>query len=263
MQQVKRNSLVNFILGIIAPVTIIVLWQIGSGNGKISVAVLPSPIKLVETFGSLIRTGKLWSELLVSIVRVLKGFGMGACLGIIIGILMGLFPNLNRVLSSLVSIFRPIPMIAWVPILILWTGIGEMSKVMVIAIGAFWPILLNTIHGIVTVDARYLEVADILEKNKWKKMSKIILPSALPSIFTGLKLGISTSWSCVVAAEMIAASKGIGFMISYSREMGQANNMYAGIITISVVGVLIDAVIKRMQKKVLKWEYLDNATGRK
>jgi len=249
-----QNRILKVFLSVLAPVLIIVVWQVGSNLGKVNQTILPSPQKILLSFISLVQKGKLQSELWASIVRVLKGFAIGALLGIIIGILMGLFSSVYTVLNSLVSILRPIPMIAWVPLLILWTGIGETSKVAVIAIGAFWPTLLNTIHGIQTTDKKLLEVGLLLEKNKYVTLTKIIIPSALPSIFTGLKLGISTSWSCVVAAEMIAAAKGIGYMISYAREMGQPYNMFAGIITIGIIGLLIDVLLRKLQKRVLKWD---------
>lgn len=249
----KGKIILNIFLAISAPLLIIVIWQIGSNLGKVNQTILPSPQRILEAFLTLVRKGKLQSELWASILRVVKGFAIGAVAGLVVGILMGLFSGIYRVLNSLVSIIRPIPMIAWVPILILWTGIGEASKIAVIAIGAFWPVLLNTIHGIQSTDKKLLEVGYLLEKNKYVTLTKIVLPSALPSIFTGLKLGVSTSWSCVVAAEMIAASKGIGYMIAYAREMGQPYNMFAGIIVIGLVGVLIDFLLRKLQKRVLKW----------
>lgn len=249
----KGKIILNTFLAISAPLLIIVIWQIGSNLGKVNQTILPSPQRILEAFLTLVRKGKLQSELWASILRVVKGFAIGAVAGLVVGILMGLFSGIYRVLNSLVSIIRPIPMIAWVPILILWTGIGEASKIAVIAIGAFWPVLLNTIHGIQSTDKKLLEVGYLLEKNKYVTLTKIVLPSALPSIFTGLKLGVSTSWSCVVAAEMIAASKGIGYMIAYAREMGQPYNMFARIIVIGLVGVLIDFLLRKLQKRVLKW----------
>lgn len=254
MEEKKISKPEKIVLAFLAPVAVLGLWQLGCDRGVINSSILPSPYKIFQTLISLIGSGRLWRELSTSIVRVLKGFALGAGFGVIVGILMGLFARINGLLNSLFSLLRPIPLIAWVPILIMWTGIGEASKVYVIAIGAFWPALLNTIHGIQSVDRKLLEVAALLEKSRFVILTKIVLPSAVPSIITGLKLGVSSSWSCVVAAEMLAASRGIGYMISYARQMGQPYVMMAGIFVIAIIGFLIDFCLKKIQKRLLRWD---------
>lgn len=244
------ESVVTFL---IVPVVLVIVWQICSDLGYINPHILPSPKMEVETFGDLVSSGKLQGHLLVSGGRVLKGFLIGSVAGIILGCIMGFSKLINKLLISLVGIFRPIPMIAWIPMLILWMGIGEESKVTVIAIGSFWPILLNTIQGIMSVDKKLLEVAYILEKNKWQIVTKVVFPAALPSIFTGIRLGVGAAWTCVVAAEMIAASQGIGFMITYARELTQPHIMLVGVFSIGFIGLLIDTLILRIQKHLLKW----------
>lgn len=256
----KKSKIVkiswNVFLKLLAPVSLIVVWQVASVAGVLNVNILPSPVKVVETLCALIKNGKLGENLLVSGLRVIKGFAIGASIGIVLGVLMGLSKSLNKILSSLVSIFRPIPMIAWIPLLILWLGIGEGSKVAVIIIGTLWPVLLNTISGILSVDKKLLEVAQILEKNKRQMLLNVILPSAWPSIITGIRLGISTAWTCVVASEMIAASSGVGYMITYARELSQPDVVLVGVFTIGIVGLLIDFIIMKIQKRLLRWNYL-------
>lgn len=243
-------------LKIIAPIVLILVWFAGSTGGKINANILPSPVKVVLTFVNLISNGKLEHNLVISFLRVLKGFAIGAGAGVLVGIGMGLSQKLNKILSSLVGIFRPVPMIAWIPMLILWLGIGESSKVAVIVIGTFWPVLLNTIAGIHSVDKKLLEVAIVLEKDRAQVLGKVILPSAIPSIITGIRLGFGTAWTCVVAAEMIAASSGVGYMITYARELSQPDVVLVGVFTIGVVGLLIDTVILRIQKRLLRWNYI-------
>jgi len=247
------NNSINLILLFIVPVVLIAIWEIGSQTGAINQSILPAPTRVIDALETLINNGKLANNLIVSIERVLKGFLFGAVSGVIIGSIMGLSKTINQILSSLVGILRPIPMIAWIPLLILWMGIDESSKVTVIFIGSFWPILINTIHGIQTVDIKLLEVASILEKSKMQVLFKVILPSALPSIFTGLRLGMGSAWTCVVAAEMIAASRGIGYMITYARELSQPDVMLVGVFAIGIIGLLIDTVIIGIQKSVLRW----------
>lgn len=252
----KRKGIQNLegiVTFLIVPVVLVIIWQIFSDLGYINQHILPSPKREIETFWDLVSSGKLQGHLLVSGGRVLKGFLIGSVAGIILGSIMGFSKMINKLLISLVGIFRPIPMIAWIPMLILWMGIGEESKVTVIAIGSFWPILLNTIQGILSVDGKLLEVASILEKNKWQIVSMVVFPAALPSIFTGIRLGVGAAWTCVVAAEMIAASQGIGFMITYARELTQPHIMLVGVFSIGLIGLLIDTLILRIQKHLLKW----------
>jgi sulfonate transport system permease protein len=246
----------NVFLKLLAPVLLVLVWYAASNAGILNPNILPSPVKVVETLFKLISNGKLGKNLLVSGKRVLKGFAIGTGIGIVLGVFMGLSKTLNKILSSLVSIFRPIPMIAWIPLLILWLGIGEETKVAVIIIGTLWPVLLNTIGGILSVDKKLLEVAQVLEKGKKEILLNVILPAAWPSIITGIRLGISTAWTCVVAAEMIAASSGVGYMITYARELSQPDVVLVGVFTIGVVGLLIDFLIMRIQKRLLRWNYI-------
>lgn len=254
----KKKIVRNVIFSCIAPILLILIWYFATTFGWVNTVILPSPIKVFKSFIAYIINGKLAKNLLVSISRVIKGFVIGAVLGIVLGILMGLSEKFHKILGSLVSIFRPIPMIAWIPLLILWLGIGENCKVAVITIGTFWPILLNTIGGIHSVDNKFLEVGLVREKSKFQILSKIIIPSAWPSIFTGLRLGIGTAWTCVVAAEMIAASSGLGYMIMYARELSQPDIVLVGVFTIGLVGLLIDFFIRKIEKRILKWKYLGN-----
>ncbi|MDR2400589.1 MAG: ABC transporter permease [Deferribacteraceae bacterium] len=234
-------------------VGVLLLWDIVCRYEVFSPAVLPSPERTWDTLLRLISNGKLVSSLTISFERVIKGFLIGTTSGIIVGIIMGLSRIVNNLLSSLVEVLRPIPMIAWIPLLILWLGIGEPSKIAVIALGGFWPTLLNTIHGIRSADSKLLEVADILEKNSFEKLIKVVLPSAFPSIFTGFRLGMGVSWSCVVAAEMIASHEGIGYMITFARELSQPDGVMIGMLAIGIFGLIIDSAIRFLQRKLLKW----------
>ena len=253
----KKISVKNIIISISAPILLIVLWELSSRMGWINQTILPSFSKVVNVTISLLKSGLLQEHILISIQRVAQGFLIGGILGIVIGTIMRFSKFFNKFLGSLVSIFRPVPMIAWIPLLILWLGIGEETKVSLITVGTFWPVLLNTIHGIQSVDPKLLEVAKILKKGKLTVMFKVVFPSALPAIFTGIRLGMGSAWSCVVAAEMIAASKGIGFMITYAREVSKPADVMVGVFVIGIIGLLIDTIIQKIQKVVLKWNYTD------
>jgi sulfonate transport system permease protein len=166
---------------------------------------------------------------------------------------MGLFKPIEKAFSLITGLLRPIPIVAWVPMLILWMGIDESSKITVIAIGSFWPTLLNVIHGIKSTDKKYLEVAEILEKNKFTVLTKVVFPSALPSIFTGLRVAIGIAWMSVIAAELIAAASGIGYLIMYAREISQPDVMLVGVLSIGITGLLIDVLIRKIEIRFLKW----------
>ncbi|MFT8890140.1 MAG: ABC transporter permease [Ethanoligenens sp.] len=236
----------------LSPAILVLLWEYFSQNGTINPSVLPSPLTIWETFVQMLLSGELAKHLGISLLRVAQGYTIGCVLGIIFGTLMGLVRKFDRVFTLIFGIIRPVPVIAWVPVVILWLGIGETSKISVIALGTFFPVLLNTIQGIQSTDEKYREVAEVLEKSRWSRLNHVIFPCALPSIFTGLRVGLGTAWMSVVGAELIAASSGIGYLISYAGQLSQPDVMLVGVFTIGVIGLLIDVCIKLVQNKVLR-----------
>ncbi len=249
----KISRLFTWGFPLVVPVFLLALWQTACDRGWFQSSYLPSPRVIGATLVSMIQSGELWNDLRVSLIRVLEGFGIGAGAGTFLGLAMGLFPWLEKALSLLTGLLRPIPTIAWVPALILWMGIGEGSKVTVIAVGSFWPVLLNASQGVRSVNVHYLEVARLLEKDRFTLLTRIILPSALPSLFTGYRVGMGIAWASVVGAELIAASSGIGYLIMYAREVSQPDVMLVGVAAIGLTGLLIDFVLLRLERRLLKW----------
>jgi sulfonate transport system permease protein len=240
-------------LSLLLPAGLIALWGFTSAVGITKATILPSPVVVWDTFYEMLLNGSLAENLNATVTRVIKGFIIGAFAGVVLGAFMGIFPKMNRIVAVLFGILMPIPMVGWVPMLILWCGIGEATKVIVIAIGTFWSVLINTHDGIKNVDKKLIEVAEILEKGRMYTLLKVVLPASLPSVITGIRLGIGNAWKSVVAAEMLAASRGIGFIISYSRMMSQPDVMLVGLLSIGFVGVLIDRVTLVIQKWTLRW----------
>jgi sulfonate transport system permease protein len=253
----RAYQIQSVIIAAIIPIFVLVYWKAASDIGILNTKILASPESVFKVFKEMLANGKFMKNIEASMGRVIKGYLVGAILGLLIGTLIGLYKNVNRALVAVIGILRPIPPIALIPFFILWLGIGETAKVTVIAIGSFWPVLLNTMQGISEADEKLLELAHVLGKNKLVIFFKIILPSAVPAIFTGLRLGISQAWTCVVTAEMIAASAGVGFMIQYARELAQPDLLLLGIITIGVIGVVIDLIMIFLQKKIVYWKSTD------
>lgn len=242
----------NIFYAVFIPVLILILWEWASDTGKINGNVIPPPSKLVETFIQLVTSGKLGQGLLISFQRVFIGFLIASVIGIVLGFLMGLFIPVNKMLSSLVNILRPIPVIALIPIFIIILGIGEPANISIIIIGALWPVLLNTLAGVQSVDRKLLEVAYVYRISRKKIIFRIIFPLALYHILTGLRLGIGGAWVSVVAAEMIGATSGIGYMIMFAKSLAQASNMYVLVLVIGVIGFLIDRVLLVFQNHISK-----------
>ncbi len=250
---IRKGRVSNILLIFLTPAAVFALWQIFSNAGYINPSVLPSPKTIWLTMLGMVESGELFQHLGVSLLRVVQGYAVGCVAGVAIGILMGLVGKIEKALLLIFGIVRPVPIIAWVPILILWLGIGEVSKVTVIAFGTFFPVLLNTIHGIQTTDRRFLEVSRVLEKNRKTVLLKVVFPSALPAIFTGMRIGLGLAWMSVVGAELIAASSGIGYLISYAGQLSQPDVMLVGVFSIGVVGLLIDIALRRLERWALKW----------
>lgn len=248
-----KKFLHRFGTPLVLPTLLLAFWQALSDRGSLKPTVMPSPKALGLACLDLLKSGELLHHLGISLLRVGQGFALGAGLGLALGLAIGLSPLAERGLFLVTGLLRPIPTIAWVPALILWAGIDESSKIIVIAIGGFWPVLLNTILGVQSTDRRYLEVARVLEKGRFTVLTKVVFPSALPSIFTGLRIGMGIAWASVVGAELIASSSGIGYLILYAREVSQPDVMMVGVAVIGLTGLLIDFLILKLEYRLVRW----------
>jgi sulfonate transport system permease protein len=236
------------------PVTLIILWQVLSLVGLIKPLTLPSPSRIAVTFWQMLVSGELPLNIGVSLLRVLEGFSLAAFLGLSLGIAVCLSPNLYRWTDFIIQALKPIPPIAWIPLAILWFGIEESSKIYIIFIGAFFPILINTIEGVRNTDQKFVELAKVLEVSRWKFVGRMLIPGALPSIMTGLRVGLASAWMCVVAAELIAASSGVGYMIMDARQLSQTDVVLVGMITIGIIGKLMDDLLRHLEQKLVSWK---------
>ena len=250
-----KNTLFRKIgLGLILPALVVLLWIRAVHSGNISSGVLPRIGKVGETFLSLVQQGQLQDDLLISLERVVKGYLLSALLGIVLGSVVGMFRTAREMILPVVTVIRQIPIIAWVPLIILWFGIGEESKVVIIVLAAFFPILVNTESGIEETPEGFLEVARLYELNPWETFTKVYLPHALPQMLVGLKLGLGVSWMAVVAAELIAATSGIGYRMADARSLMRADVVIVCMIVIGIVGVLMDKLLGLLFQKLTPWQ---------
>lgn len=249
----KIKNFYKIIEYLILPISLIIIWQILFNTGIVNPILLPGPEKVWDSFISLIKAGTLYKNIGMSILRVIEGFLLAGISGILLGVIVGLSRHFDRITNIVIQIIRPIPPIAWIPLAILWFGIGESSKIYIIFLGAFFPIFTNVVEGIHQVDKKLIEVARVLEIPNGKLINKVIIPSSLPFIMTGIRIGLSGAWMCVVAAELIASTSGVGYMISDARQLSQTDVVIVGMLIIGVIGKVMDVLLLRLQRSLIKW----------
>jgi len=247
----KFGTIINYAL---LPIIILLVWWLVTRNKIFPSAILPSIGTVVNSFISQLQSGQLLTDIGTSLSRVIKGYLVASFLGITLGVLMGISKKINCFFSGTLSSIRQIPIMAWIPLIILWVGVDEGSKVVIIALGAFFPVLINTISGINQIPEGYIEVGRMFKLSKWDLFRNIYFPSAIPSIFVGLKLSLGISWSIVVAAELIASTSGIGYRINDARSLMQSDVVIVGMIVIGAIGIMMDRILAIISKKITPWE---------
>lgn len=247
------NKIKDKSLSFVVPLILLILWEIATRLELFPIQLLVSPKQVIFSFMDLLKQGDLIVHLKISLLRVIGGFLLGILTGFILGIAMGLSKRVEEYAGPLFNSIRQIPLLGWMPLLMLWLGVGESFKITFIAMGAFYPMALNTFEGIKNVPREYVEVARVFEYDKLRLLQKVILPAALPSIFTGIRLSLSMSWMSVVGAELVAASEGIGYLMTWSRQLFQFDIVMIGVIIIGVVGLIMDQVMGWFEVYFLRW----------
>jgi len=242
------------------PLVLILIWQGLSSIQVIPSYKLPSPVEILLGFRDLLMIGVppgnlLHNHVLYSLYRVALGYAIAALLAIPLGLLMGWSPGLMRMIRPLFELVRPIPPLAWIPIAILWFGIGIKSAAFIIFLGAFFPILLNTISGVLSIHPILIEAARTLHAKEKDIFLKVLLPGAVPSIFVGMRIGIGIGWMTLVAAEFTGVKEGygLGYMIMTARDIQRPDEILAGMLVIGVIGLLIDIGLRTTESKTIRW----------
>lgn len=250
---VRRIPFTGILIGLILPILLVGLWQYLSTSGAYSASQLPTPGSVINALFELIERGTFWMHVAISVQRVLIGFAIGASIGIVIGSLVGLSKTASRLLSPTIQAIRAVPSLAWVPLLVLWMGIYEGPKITLVAIGAFFPGFTTVASGFMHVDRKLVEVGRAYGLRGFALVTQVLLPAASPTIFAGLRLGLAQSWLFVVAAELIASSRGLGFLLIDSQNISRTDILLLSIICLAILGKTTDSLLSLVERRVLRW----------
>lgn len=252
MKQKTAEKLKSGVKPCVFILAVFLLWLTVSRLELVSPYVLPSPGKVAQSFQAVIVSGELFADIAVSFLRVLKGFIIAFVLAFVFGMITFLKPKWSGYYEFLVQFFRNVPPLSLIPLLILWYGIGETTKTVIIVLASFFPMYLNIVKGFTGCDKKLLEVGDVFGYSEMKKFCRITLPYALADILVGMRVGLGYSWRSIIGAEMIAASTGLGHMILFAQQMSRTDKVIVGIIAIGIVGYLCDRLFAFAIRKTLR-----------
>ena len=247
------NKIPDPVLPWILPLLLIALWQLLGQLGWISNRILPTPIQVIQAGIRLTMNGQLFQAVGISTQRALIGFLIGGAIGFALGILNGVAPLAEKLTDSSMQMIRNVPHLALIPLVIAWFGIEESAKLFLVALGVSFPIYLNTLHGIRSVDPGLIEMGRVYGLSKWELSRKVILPGAMPSILVGLRFALGIMWLTLIVAETISADAGIGYMAMNAREFFQLDVVVMSILLYAVLGKLSDVAAKLLERRWLQW----------
>ncbi|MEW6121960.1 MAG: aliphatic sulfonate ABC transporter permease SsuC [Pseudomonadota bacterium] len=240
-------------VGWVLPLLLLVVWEIAARLGEIPKNILPAPSDVAAALWKLSVSGEIFRHIGVSSWRALTGFAIGGSIGFVLGLANGLSDASRAVSDTTLQMVRNIPHLALIPLVILWFGIDEEAKLFLVALGVFFPIYINTLHGIRTVDPHLIEMGRIYGMSRLALFVKVILPGALPSIFVGLRYALGIMWLTLIVAETISASSGLGYMAMQAREFLLIEVVVLSILIYALLGKLADSAARLLERVFLKW----------
>jgi sulfonate transport system permease protein len=249
---IRSRNWARLPLGLIIPAALLAAWQLASSGGLFTVVQLPPPAMVLSAAGELLERGELGIHIAISTQRVLIGFLVGAALGLILGATVGLSKLADALLAPTIGALRAVPSLAWVPLLILWMKIGEDSKVTLIIIGAFFPVFTTVSLALRHVDRNLVEAARAFGLKGVRLLTTVQLPAVVPAVFSGLRLALAQAWLFLVAAELIASSMGLGFLLIDSQNNGRTDRLLLAIVMLAVIGKITDALLGLAEKWAVK-----------
>ena len=241
------------VIRLASPLVLLGLWQLGSAVGLIAQDVLPAPSLIAEAGIELIENGQLADALRVSGVRVIEGLLLGGFLGVALGIAVGLSRWFEATVDPPMQMIRALPHLGLIPLFILWFGIGELPKVLLVALGVSFPLYLNTFSAIRQVDPKLFETAQVLGFSFWQRFRTIVLPSAAPQVLVGLRQSLAIAWLTLIVAEQINADKGIGYLINNARDFLRIDIIIFGLVVYALLGIGTDAIVRVLERRALRY----------
>ena len=233
---------------------LLLAWEAVSRSPWVSALYLPPPSAIVAAGLDMAVSGDLWTNLMASMGRIAAGYALGSIAGVLVGLALGFSAIAEAAGNSILYSLYPVPKIALLPLIILWLGIGETSKITIITLGVFFPVAINTYAGVKNVDPLFIKVAVSFKADRLSVLRKVVLPGALPMIFAGLKLAAGTSLLLLVAAEMIAAKEGVGALILHYGDLMLTTKLMVGVVVLSLLGVLFNQVIQWIERRIIPWK---------
>ena len=257
----RRARWARPLLGLMLPVGLALLWELAVRAGLSTGRLVPPPSVIWNTFAELAAAGELQRHALATTTRVMSGFGLGVVLGTLLGALAGYSALTYRLLDPTLQALRAIPSIAWVPLFILWLGIFESSKVTLIAVGVFFPVYLGVMGAIRSVDRKLVEVGRAFRLSSLAMVRRILLPAVLPAYVLSLRAGLGLGWMFVVAAELLGASEGLGYLLIDGQQLGKPAQIVAAIVAFAILGKITDWIVVLGTTPLLRWEDRFSARG--
>jgi NitT/TauT family transport system permease protein len=242
------------IISIASPLVLLLIWQIAAQAGLIDQRFFPAPSKVFASFLSLVADGSLWDNTWATLQRLFWGTLVGGIPALLLGVAIGLSRPLKAMIDPLISATYPVPKSAIFPLLLLICGLGEASKIAMVAIGVFYPVLINTATGVLEINKIYLDVGRNYGANRWQVFSTIALPGAVPHIMSGIKLGLGLGLMLIAIAEMIGSKSGLGYMIWNAWELLSVEQMYVGLLVIAFLGYVISVILTELERKLVPWK---------
>lgn len=258
---VRRRRRSQAWLGLVLPVTLAVIWELVVRAGWSDGRLVPPPSVIFATLWELAQSGELWRHTQATVLRVAAGFGLGVVAGTLFGAVAGYSTLSRRLLDPTLQALRAIPSIAWVPLFILWLGIFEESKITLIAVGVFFPVYLGVMGAIMSVDRKIVEVGRVFRLSGPALVRRILLPAVLPTYVVSLRSGLGLGWMFVVAAELLGASEGLGYLLIDGQQLGKPAQIVAAIVAFAVIGKTTDWLIAVSSAPFLRWEDRFSARG--
>jgi sulfonate transport system permease protein len=241
------------LLPFVIPIGVVVLWQLASSAGWINTRLMPAPVQVAAAFWEKLSNGELLVNIYASAVRAISGLLVGGSIGFLLGLANGVSRLSHSLTDTTLQMLRTIPNLALIPLVILWFGIGEEAKLFLTALGVFFPLYLNTLHGVKNVDPQLLEMGRVYGMSRWTLFRKVIFPGALPSIFVGLRFSLGIMWLTLIVAESMAASSGIGHMANSAREFMMTDVVILALVIYALLGKLADVIAQTLERITLSW----------